>query len=57
MFDENFLTAEFDRQGNFQMLLIKLLLLLSLNVIGINTIKIGAERICNCFGLSNVDAI
>ena len=35
MFDENCLTLEFGRQGNFQMLLIKLLFILSLNVIGI----------------------
>ena len=33
MSDENCLTLEFDRQGNFQMLL-KLFLILSLNVIG-----------------------
>ena len=54
MFDENCLTLEFDRPGNFQMLLNYYLYYHSMCR---NTIKIGIERICNCFRLSNVIAI
>ena len=35
---------------------VKSLFILSLNVIGI-LFKIGIERICNCFRLSNVNAV